>query len=77
MRDFLRDCKWILLAVFGLIFLGSFLLYVGIQNFDNRRVDIRRFGAEARSKGLPATANPFRNDEGQRWLEGWMDGPGE
>jgi hypothetical protein len=43
-------------------------------NMDLSREEIRFQGEQARETGLPVFVNPYENEKGQIWLDGWMEG---
>ena len=65
-----------------ILLIASLILVVGMlagighgiqKDEENRRTEIASQGKLAAELGLPATANPFKDDSGKIWLDAYMD----
>lgn len=72
--------EWPPVMIFGGLLLATLVLIgaiVGlIEGVERYRGHIRyQEGKVARQIGVPAQANPWKDYQGQRWLDGWMFKP--
>lgn len=66
--------KVIQLVVFLIVV--SYAVGVTLYNLQSSYIneEIRFQGEQARETGLPVFVNPYENEKGQIWLDGWMEG---